>query len=255
MGYQGISTESGKKHFFGSTFSTISGAKVKLGDIGTENGFIACSDTLIILNEFGGTKGCYYYMDEDNVASVRSVPGNEDAPIGWYEADAYDNWDWGSVLPNANNVELEYGESVMLEVGNDGASLFFNGQVDQEDVERKCEAGKKAFRCNSTPVAITLGDLKANSLIIACSDTLIILNEFGGTKGCYYYMDEDNVASVRSVPGNEDAPIGWYDADAYDNWDWDSVLPNANNVELPAGEGFMLEVGNDDAGVIVPSAL
>ena len=199
----------------------------------------------------------YYYVDQANIDIMKDYfVDSSKAVVGWYDADLYDNWDWESDLPNANSETLEDGEAVMLQVGVDGAAIVVSGGVDTEDINLECDASKKSFRCNCTPVDITLGDIVANSAFSACSDTLTILNQYGGIKNMYYYVDQANIDIMKDYfVDSSKAVVGWYDADLYDNWDWESDLPNANAVAVPSASGFMIQVGTNKAGVIIPSAL
>ena len=257
MGYASVTNTAGQKCYNGSTFYKLAGGKLTLGEIGVDAKFSPCTDTLTLLNQYGGIKGMYYYVDEVNANIMKDYfADSTKAVVGWYDADLYDDWDWKSDLPNANSVTLEDGEAAMLQVGNDGAALVVSGGVDAEDIDLQCESGKKAFRCNCTPVAITLGDIVANNAFSPLSDSLTILNQYGGIKNVYFYVDEATANIMKGYfVDSTKAVVGWYDADLYNAWDWESDLPNANDVPLAAGAGFMLQVGTDTAGVIIPSAL
>ena len=257
VGYQNVTNTASQKCYNGSTFYKIAEGKLTLGEVGVDAKFSACSDTLTILNQYGGIKGMYYYVDQANIDIMKDYfVDSSKAVVGWYDADLYDNWDWESDLPNANSETLEDGEAVMLQVGVDGAAIVVSGGVDTEDINLECDAGKKSFRCNCTPVDITLGDIVANSAFSACSDTLTILNQYGGIKNMYYYVDQANIDIMKDYfVDSSKAVVGWYDADLYDNWDWESDLPNANAVAVPSASGFMIQVGTNKAGVIIPSAL
>ncbi len=252
-----VTNTASQKCYNGSTFYKLTEGKLTLGEIGVDDKFSSGSDSLTLLNQYGGIKGMYYYVDQDNIDIMKDYfVDSSKAVVGWYDADLYDNWDWESDLPNANSVELEDGEAAMLQVGVDGASIVVSGGVDTEDIDLQCEANKKSFRCNCTPVAITLGDILANAAFSSGSDSLTILNQYGGIKNMYYYVNQENIDIMKDYfTDSSKAVVGWYDADLYDNWDWESDLPNANDVPLAAGAGFMLQVGTNKAGVIIPSAL
>ena len=94
---------------------------------------------------------------------------------------------------------------------------------------------------------MTLGDVGVNDSFVELSDTLTLLNEYGGAAGVYVYMTATTAADF----GIE---AGWYDY--YEMSDWDGESPiEAVNIALPAGKGFMLQVADDGAAVIVPAAL
>lgn len=94
---------------------------------------------------------------------------------------------------------------------------------------------------------MTLGDVGVNESFVELSDTLTLLDEYGGAAGVYVYMTATTAADF----GIE---AGWYDN--YEMSDWDGESPiEAVNIALPAGKGFMLQVADDGAAVIVPAAL
>ena len=100
---------------------------------------------------------------------------------------------------------------------------------------------------------VTLGDVKINELFSAQSDAITVLDEFGGTKGKYCYVGPEQVADAAAE--GQIIVEGWYDYQEWADWDWESPISSCNDEPVPAGTGFMLEVGIDEAGVIIPSAI
>ena len=223
----------------GATFQKIAETDITLGDIGVNESFVELSDTVTILDEYGGAAGVYVYM----TAATAEEFGLE---AGWYDGDDISNWDGESELESKNSVALYDGEALMVEVSDDEASLVFAGLVPATATELECYAGQKTFLSNCTPVDRTLSDITVNETFGEISDTLTVLNEFGGAAGVYVYM----TAATAEEFGLE---AGWYDGDEVSNWDGESELAR-KDVALPAGQGFMLEVGTDGAGIIVPAA-
>jgi hypothetical protein len=93
-----------------------------------------------------------------------------------------------------------------------------------------------------------LGDIKVNANFEPLSDTLYTINEFGGAKALYVYVDAE---TGEVVGGGE----GWYLADDIDNWDEESALSNHNNDPITAGLGFVVSSGTEGAQIILPSPL
>ena len=224
----------------GATFQKITTGSMTLGDVKVNDDFVELSDTLTLLDEYGGAAGVYVYMTATTATEFGFTEG-------WYLNDDISNWDGESPLINQNDVTLYDGEAAMVEASSDSAALVFAGAVADQAVELECEGGKKMFLSNCTPVDRTLSNITVNAAFVELSDTLTILDEYGGAAGVYVYMTATTAADF----GFE---AGWYDNDAISNWDGESPLAPVV-AELPAGKGFMLEVASDGAAVIVPAAL
>ena len=268
MGYQDLKeTKELEKILLGGTFQKIDGSKLKLADV-KPNAQFTSSDTLTLLDAAGGTKGKYVFIDESLVDEVKSFDDKYlSFTAGWYGNDDWDDFvnNIGD-LPDApvcqnDLVEFESGECFMLMPSADGVGVNFDGQVAQDDIEVFGKELEKTFRCNCTPVPITLGDIKPNALFTS-SDTLTILNTTGGTKGKYVFIDESLVEEVKSFDDKYlTFTAGWYGND-----DWDDFVNNIGDlpdapvcqndlVEFGPGLGFFLTPSSDGAGVIIPSAL
>ena len=259
MGYQDFTdTVQLEKILVGSTFQKIDGSKVQLGDLGVNNNFSIQSDIITLLNTIGGVKGQYVYIDEQLASEVRDC-GWDDFTKGWYESGEWGDWDWETLpVPTCyNTVELEVGEAVMLQPGTTKGGLVFNGQVAQLETEVKGNVMEKTYRCNCSPVDITLGDILPNAKFSVQSDILTVLNAIGGVKGQYVYVDEQLASEVRDC-GWDDFTKGWYESGEWGDWDWETPpVPTCYNdsVKFKAGEGFLLQPGTQNGGVIIPSAL
>ncbi len=224
----------------GATFQKIAGTDITLGDIGVNESFGEISDTLTTLDEYGGADGVYVYM----TAATATEFGLTE---GWYLGDDISNWDGESELVNQNSVALYEGESLMVQVADGSAALVFAGMVPDTATELECYAGQKTFLSNCTPVNRTLGEITVNSDFGELSDTLTMLDEYGGAAGVYVYM----TAATATEFG---LSAGWYDGDAVSDWDGESPLSPVD-ISVPAGQGFMMQVATDGAGIIVPAAL
>lgn len=240
VGYQNVNGQANKKAMIGATFQKIAGTDITLGDIGVNDSFGELSDTVTILDEYGGAAGVYVYMT-DATATEFGIDA------GWYDNYEMSDWDGESAIENKNSVALYEGESLMVQVSDSAAALVFAGAVADTATELECYAGQKTFLSNCTPVTRTLGDLTVNADFGELSDTLTMLDEYGGAAGVYVYM----TAATAAEFGIE---AGWYDNYEMSDWDGESEI-EAVNTELPAGKGFMMQVATDGAAVIVPAAL
>ena len=240
VGYQNVNAQASKKAMIGATFQKVATGDTTLGDVKVNDGFVELSDTLTLLNEYGGAAGVYVYLTAETAASFNLTEG-------WYLNDDVSNWDGESPLLDQNAVALYDGEAMMVEASSDAAALVFAGAVADTAVELECEPGKKTFLSNCTPVDRSLNDITVNSTFVELSDTLTVLNEFGGAAGVYVYISAATAGDFGLEPG-------WYDNDAVSNWDGETPLAPVS-VNLPAGKGFMLEVASEGAAIVVPAAL
>lgn len=240
VGYQNVNAQANKMTMIGATFQKIAEGGMTLGDIKVNESFGELGDTVTVLNEFGGAAGVYVYMTATTAADF----GFEE---GWYDNDDISNWDGESMLALKNDVPLYDGESLLVQVSDDAAALVFAGLVPDTATELECTAGQMTFLSNCTPVDRTLSDITVNAEFGELGDTLTMLNEFGGASGDYVYMSETTAADFGFAGG-------WYDNEEISNWDGETAL-SPKNIALPAGQGFMLQVATDGAGIIVPTAL
>ena len=253
VGYQNVNGAANQKAFIGSTFERADGMPVTLGDIGINDSFAPLSDTVTILNEYGGEEMVFVYMDSDTANGLKEDLGL-DFVAGWYDYYELDSWDEESLLPNYNSKTLEYGQSLMLQVADSNAAFVFSGAVSALDPELSCKAQAKAFRANCTPLQLTMGDVLVNEFFAPLSDTVTFLNEYGGEKKVYVYMDADTATGLKDDLGL-DFVAGWYDYYELEAWDEESLLPNYNSEILAPGAGFMVQASSDDAALILPSPL
>ncbi len=212
-----------------------------LGDIKANDAFEFGSDTLQTLNGNGSTKAMYTYAN----ATVAEEFGLQ---AGWYDYDEVSTWDGESALTPCNTVSLPFGEMSILQAGSDAAAVIYSGVVSSSDIELAISSGVWNLRANCMPVDYILGDLTANDAFEFGSDTLQTLNGNGSTKAMYTYAS----AAVAQEFGLQ---AGWYDYDAVSVWDGESELSSCNGVEIPAGYGFILQAGRDDATVTIPSPI
>jgi len=270
VGYQDIKDGvQEEKILLGATFQKIDGSKATIGDFVPNADFASGQDALVLLNSQGGTKGRYVYIGDDLVETVRGIDDMYASfSKGWYVEDDWINFvDNIGDLPEAPSrqdsvVELENGEAILTQPGTTGGGFVFNGQVANEDNEVKGNSGEKTFRCNCSPVKITIGQIEPNALFGSGQDALVLLNPQGGTKNRYVYIGDDLVETVRGIDDMYASfSKGWYVED-----DWiefvDNIgdLPEAptscnDTVEFNPGAGFYFQPGEDNGGLVIPSAL
>ena len=167
-------------------------------------------------------------------------------------------------MVNQNSVQLENGEAVLLEPSTNGGFVS-SGQVIGDDVEVKGDGSGKVFRCNCTPVQITLGEIAPNENFSQDGgEAITFLNPIGGVKNKYVYLGEGVIEELHNAFDElyAETTVGWYLEDAWTAFqDWLSdggeapALVNQNDlVTLKSGAGLMFEP-SANGGLIIPSPL
>ena len=243
----------GGKSYVGATFARVNGGSITLGDIGVNENFAPMSDTLTILDEYGGEAGVYEYLNQEIADAYNDGTGFEFVP-GWYSLDEFDNWTGETTLASCNSVTLYDGEAMMIQSGSDNAALVSSGVVEDQAVELECYANQKTFLCNASPVTVNFGSITVNADFAPMSDTLTFLDQYGGEESVYEYLNQEIADAYNDGTGFTFVP-GWYDLDAFNDWTGESTLPSANTRQIPAGSGFMIQTASQGAAIIVPSAL
>jgi len=243
----------GGKSYVGATFAKVQGGSITLGDFGVNENFAPMSDTLTILNEFGGEAGVYLYLNQEIADAYNDGTGFDFTP-GWYYYYALNDWRGGATLPSSNSVTLYDGEALMIQSGSAGAALVSAGLVEEQSVELECYANQKTFLCNASPATINFGKITINEAFAPMSDTLTFLNQYGGEESVYLYLSQEIADAYNDGTGFEFVP-GWYDYYALNDWDGESTLANANAKQLVPGAGFMIQTASEGAAIIIPSAL
>ena len=244
----------GKKCYIGMTFQKLTNEGFNLGDFGINSDFVPMSDTLTILNEFGGTDADYIYMPQEIADAYNDGTGFEFVK-GWYDLKDLNAWQGDCTLQCKNSVKLYDGEAAMIQSGAEGTpALVFAGQVNNQIIPLPCRAGKKTYLCNASPVEVEFGEITVNESFVTMSDTLTFINEFGGTEMDCVYMIKDIADAYNDGTGFTFVP-GWYNLAELNAWQGDCTLPNYNARKIPAGQGFMLQVSDDAAELQIPAAL
>ena len=255
----------------GATFKKVNGTKVTLADIKPNDNFGQDGgQAIIMLDVMGGKKEAYVYLGEEMAQMVSEYdPAFASTTAGWYTEDAwtdFQNWASGEgeirPLVNQNGVELEQGEAIMFSPDAYGGFVS-SGEVATEDVEVVGDGSGKVFRCNCTPVTITLGQLLPNDNFGQDGgQAILLLDGMGGKKEAYVYLGEEMAQMVSEYdPAFASTTVGWYTEDAWTDFqNWASgegeirPLVNQNSVELAPGHGFMFSP-DKDGGFFIPSAI
>ncbi|MBQ3672552.1 MAG: hypothetical protein II924_03225 [Kiritimatiellae bacterium] len=253
VGYQNLDVLNGGKSYVGATFARVTGGSTTLGDFGVNENFAPMSDTLTLLDEYGGEAGVYEYLSKEIADAYNDGTGFTFVP-GWYDLDAFNNWDGESTLPSSNSVALYDGEAMMIQSGSDDAALVSSGAVEKQAVELECYANKKTFLCNASPKTVNFGQITVNEEFAPMSDTLTFLNQYGGEASVYEYLSQELADAYNDGTGFSFVP-GWYDYYAFNDWDGESTLPCANANQISAGAGFMIQTASEGAAIVIPSAL
>ncbi len=101
---------------------------------------------------------------------------------------------------------------------------------------------------------MVLGDIKANDTFVFLADTVQTLTGTGGTLAMYTYCSAATITELGDDYGLQE---GWYDYKELENWDWESPLTytQKNDVDIPAGYGFIVQSGYEGSSITIPAAL
>ena len=186
------------------------------------------------------------YATFDYVAAKDAGAGGE----GWYLAQD------GDLAYNMNEWLIPFGWQFVIDCGDRNAQIVGNGEVDRENEEFDLERGVFNYLGNCTPTEMTLGDLilganfknseiqiledGGNTMVLDWEDFPLIEPDGGDL-----YATFDYVAAKDAGAGG----AGWYLAQ-------DGELAyNMNVWLLESGDGFVIDCGDRNASIIVPSAL
>ena len=232
-----------------ATFRPVGDEAAVLGDLKANDTFAFLQDTVQTLNGNGGTEAMYTYLSE-TAAVAYEMYGLR---AGWYDYNELLAWDWVSEPPAQKNTDsLPYGKMFIIQSGYEGAALVYSGEVIPAAKEFMIIPNTMNMLGNATPVDLVLGDIACNDTFAFLQDTVQTLNGNGGTKAMYTYLNE-TAAVAYEMYGLR---VGWYDYNELLAWDWVSEAPaQKNDVEIPAGYGFIVQSGYDGAGIIIPSPL
>ena len=190
--------------------------------------------------------------DEDLIAVFTYVSASAAGAngAGWYLSQD------GDYAYNMNSWIVPFGQQYVVDCGDKNMTVTDSGEVSSEDLEFDVERGTFNYFGNCTPVDITFGDLQFTNLKVS---ELQILEDGGNTMvldPAEYPLitlgeDEDLIAVFTHVSASAAGAngAGWYlsqDADyAYNMNDW----------VLESGAGFVIDCGDKNMTVIIPSAL
>ena len=259
VGYQNLGVNNGDFNWLCNTFKAVDGRLWTLADIVPNENYLF--SILQFLGPTGATKkftlanddevyGEFEYWPEADIDPDELASG-ETATTGW------DTRNLDSKLVLMNSVQIPEGGMFVVDALDDDAAVGVNGQVDAEDTECLLVNGDFNWYGNCTPVPLTLADIVPNENYLF--SILQFLSPTGATKkftlanddevyGEFEYWPEADIDPDELASG-ETATTGWY----VRNLDGKLVL--MNSVSIPAGAAFCVDALDDDASVIVPSAL
>ena len=245
-------------------FEDVAGEGQTLGKLGVNEKFVR--STLQLLDEGGATmiielpagdheevEGFFeYWREEDFDETVIVMTGENVA--GWYLRDSKDR------LYCMNDYEAPYGSMFMIDCSDSKSAVITSGDVFQDDAHIPLERYACNWTGNCSPVDIMLGDLMVNEKFVR--STLQFLDEGGATKvfelpageneeveGFFeYWRVEDFDDSVIVMTGDKVA--GWYLRDSDDR-----LYCMNDEVEILAGDGFMIDCSDSSSEVIIPNPI
>ena len=190
--------------------------------------------------------------DEDLIAVFTYVPAATAGVNGegWYLSQD------GDYAYNMNSWIVPFGQQYVVDCGDKNMAVTDAGEVSAENLEFDVERGVFNYFGNCTPVDITLGDLQFTNLKVS---ELQILEDGGNTMVLdpdeYPLIelgeDEDLIAVFTYVPATTAGVngAGWYLSQDGDH------AYNLNDWVLESGAGFVIDCGDKNMTVIIPSAL
>ena len=221
--------------FFNLTANTFvpvgDGAAFTLADITVNDAFDYGSDYLTIF--VGGTiQYSVTYLGAEDAK-------DEGVDEGWYLTSDFDDWEF----THCKNSEPLAGKGLVFNRSNAGACIRYKGEVKDSTYTI---AGSTFFNIvgNTTPVPITLGQIKVNSTFDYGSDYITIF-EGGTIQYTATYLGEDDA-------DDEGVDEGWYLTSDFDDWEFTHCK---NSEPLPAGKGFVFNRSNAGAALILPNPL
>ena len=254
------------------TFLSVGAENVKLGDIKLGN-VVGGASKFQIINAYGATAKVttdmigeaafakFGAVDATFIFITDEEAGEYDLPGGWYlPAD----WDDEGAFP-MNNVLLKKGQGFILQANDVGMSATYSGSVDpgeEGEIALPYNYAEKNMLGNVTPVDLVLGDLVLGNVVGGASK-LQFLNQYGATDKVtpemigqaafdkFGAVDATFIFITEEEAGEYDLPGGWYlPAD----WDDEGAFL-MNNVNLPAGKGFIIQANDVGMTITLPSAL
>ena len=251
VGYQNDKVPANQWNMRCSTFlpTGTDGKAMTISDLKPNADFQNFSDNVQLLNGNGGTLAMFVYCDEATAEAYASY-GLQGS--GWFDADEYNNWNWSSPLAPKNDYPIPFGTMFVIQAASSDSGLVYAGEVIPRDWEFTVTAGVWNMIGNSQPTNLEIQDIIPNAFFQNFSDNIQLLNGNGGTLAMFVYCDEATAEAYASY-GLQGS--GWFDADEYNNWNWSSPLAPKNEYPIPSGLGFVVQVGADGAGLIIPTPL
>ena len=202
--------------------------------------------------EYEGSDAAFLFYTEEDAETYGGEPG-------WYLAD---DWDYSLFL--MDDVTFNIGQSFILDAGDESLKLTFSGEVskgDEGEISLPNSYGDFNFLGNVTPVDLTLGDITLCN-VVSGNSTIQFFNakgvtaqvtkemigeeafaEYEGSDAAFLFYTEEDAETYGGEPG-------WYLAD-----DWDYSLFLMNDVKISAGQGFILDAGDEGLTIQIPAAI
>ena len=241
-------------NFTVSTFEKVDGSVAKLGDIKPNENVSFSGTDLQLLDAEGATDT----IELEGYGTVRAIfwylppaDATDGLEPGWYPISDEDDplFDYPQ-----NDREIPFGQGFLMNCGDGEAGVTYSGAVANKDFEKELDSGYN-FTGNCSPVTVKLGDLTPNENLSFSGTDLQLLDAEGATDT----IELEGYGTVRAIfwylppaDATDGLEPGWYPISDEDDPLFD--YPQ-NDREIPAGQGFLMNCGDSNAVITIPTAL
>lgn len=204
------------------------------------------SDYILLYDASGRALGNFFCLPQ---AYIDIDPETYSGSAGWYPNSLFQKEEC------MNGYKLPNGTGILVKAPNGtGAMLVFNGEVKQ--TKNDIDVGAFVIAGNSSPTAITLGDITVNSVIDdqtgevitgwdMNSDYILLYDATGKALGNFFNLPQ---AYIDIDPETYSGSVGWYPNSLFQKEEC------MNDYPLPAGSAFLVKAPNGNQAVItIPS--
>ena len=251
VGYQNKSLATGSNAFVCQTILPMNTAAeaVTLGDIlptDGADGWAYDTDFLATLKPNGNKNASYGYL-----SPYWANKYFEDEQAGWYDLSVCQDEEFDGATKK-NSTVIPFGTGVLVYTSGSGVTVTFAGEVKDEEVALGLATGSNSFVGNASPVDLTLGDLLPTGGADGWAydtDFLATLKPNGNKDASYGYL-----SPYWANKYFEDEQAGWYYLSVCQDEEFDGATKK-NDVQIPAGQAFLVYTAGSGIELVVPSPL